>query len=400
MNTENHRKLSEPVIHLKEKDASDSILPKDWDPVLAADRVMSNLMRVTASHVKGAHDAEFVCVGEHAYIVEHDNDVQPGHAAGDHQYCVLTIVNMSTMVTEQVIPFARSEQVFDNFVLPKGMCFVPRILQINDRTLRCFFASQPAESEAQTWYRDFYLDVREFDAGIYKARLKTKSGTFDMQPQYLHEDAAREGFERPACKYGMYLFDSFKKFDNRIYVAMNNFPGRQNALALMHDDCLTFEVLGHYNEPQSQMLSESSVNRLPNGTWMAICRNDSGNYHFSFSHNGCQWTRGREQPLVTRGENSKPTFDCFGGVYYLGWQEATPIDGGRRSVFNLDVSRDGISWERKYRFQSADSFQYPTFHQHAGSIWLTVTQGEKGSTDRILFGKLEDGKEHHATSPS
>ncbi len=47
-----------------------------------------------------------------------------------------------------------------------------------------------------------------------------------------------------------------------------------------NDDFATFEVIGHYNEPQSEQLSESSVNRLPDGTWMAIVRNDAGNYHF------------------------------------------------------------------------------------------------------------------------
>jgi len=79
----------------------------------------------------------------------------------------------------------------------------------------------------------------------------------------------------------------------------------------------------------------------------------------------------------------------IGDIYYLGWQENTSIGGGRRSVFNIDILRDGKKWDRKYRFESPDSFQYPTFHDHNGDIWLTVTQGHKGSTDRIMFGKLE-----------
>ncbi len=38
-----------------------------------------------------------------------------------------------------------------------------------------------------------------------------------------------------------------------------------------------------------------------------------------------------------------------------------------------------------------ESFQYPTFHEHEGTIWLTVTQSDhRGSTDRIMFGKLAD----------
>ena len=60
-------------------------------------------------------------------------------------------------------------------------------------------------------------------------------------------------------------------------------------------------------------------------------------------------------------------------------------------MFNVDISRDGKTWERKYRFETPDSFQYPTFHEHEGVIWLTVTQSDhKGSTDRIMFGRLEE----------
>jgi hypothetical protein len=173
-------------------------------------------------------------------------------------------------------------------------------------------------------------------------------------------------------------------------VALNNFPGKQNALAVLHDDFTTFEVIGHYNEPQSQQLSESAVNRLPDGSWMAICRNDAGNYHFTTSQDGKAWTIGEPKPFVPNGLNSKPTFDKFGGVYYLGWQENSRVHDCNRSVFNVDISRDGVSWERKYRFETPHSFQYPTFHEHEGTIWLTVTQSDhKGSSDRIMFGKLE-----------
>ncbi len=212
-----------------------------------------------------------------------------------------------------------------------------------------------------------------------------------MQPCHFHADAAAHGFHKPARNHGFYIFDSFKVFDGKTYVALNNFPARQNALALLHNDFATFEVLGHYNEPQSQQLSESAVNRLPDGTLMAICRNESGNYHFTTSVDGREWTDGRELPWVVNGDNSKPTFDRFGGIYYLGWQERTQIEQCRRSVFNLDVSSDGRLWERKYRFETPYSFQYPTLHEHDGVIWLSVTQSDhKGSTDRIMFGRLED----------
>ncbi len=366
------------------------LLPESWDPVAAGHRVMQRLVRVTAPHVKGAHDAEFVCAGDRAFIVEHDNDVQPGHGAGHHQYCVLSVVHLRTPAVEQVIPLARSGQVFANATLPVGMCFVPRILRVNENTLRCFFASQPSGQQALTWYRDFDLTRLRFEDTIHKARVKTAAGTFDMQPCHVHADAVAHGFARPCPDHGLYLFDSFKVFDGQRHVAINNFPGKQNALARVLDDCATFQIIGHYNEPQSEQLSESAVNRLPDGTWMAICRNDSGNYHFTTSLDGRTWAVAREQAFVTNGANAKPTFDRFGATYYLGWQEATSIQGGRRSVFNLDISLDGMRWKRKYRFESADSFQYPTFHEHEGTIWLTVTQGNKGSTDRIMFGRLEE----------
>ncbi len=367
------------------------LVPANWNPALAGDLVMERLVRVSAPQVKGAHDAEFVCVGERAYIVEHDNDVQPGHGAGDRMYCVLSVVNLETLTVEKVIPMAKSEQVFANVTLPKGMCFVPRILRKDTDTLRTYFCSQPAKEQALTWYRDFDLRTLTFADSIHKAKLKTSAGVFDMEPQHFHADAVVQGFTKPPVEMGLYIFDSFKQFDGKTYVTLNNFPGKQNALALVHDDRVTFEVIGHYNEPQSQQLSESAVNRLPDGTWMAICRNDMGNYHFTTSPDGRTWSTGKEMPFVQNGLNSKPTFDQFGGVYYLGWQEATRIRDCNRSVFNVDISRDGKTWERKYRFETPESFQYPTFHEHDGVIWLSVSQSDhKGSTDRIMFGKLED----------
>jgi hypothetical protein len=155
----------------------------------------------------------------------------------------------------------------------------------------------------------------------------------------------------------------------------------------------TFEIVGHYNEPQDMKLTESAVNRLPDGTWMAICRQDGThrNYTFTTSKDGKTWTPGEHREFVPNGTNSKPTFDKFNGTYYLGWQEASYINGVGRSVFNIDISRDGKSWERKYRFESDKSFQYPAFHEHNGWIWLTVTQGDTDPSrkERIMFGKLE-----------
>jgi hypothetical protein len=49
-------------------------------------------------------------------------------------------------------------------------------------------------------------------------------------------------------------------------VALSNFPGGQNALAILHEELLTFEIRGHYNEPGSIVLNESAFNRMPDGS--------------------------------------------------------------------------------------------------------------------------------------
>lgn len=370
-----------------------SILPTGWDPALAGDMVMRSLHNTSAPQVKGAHDAEFVIIGQRAYIVSEANDERAGESAGwPFIYATMTIRNLAQARNERFIDFARSGQKFENETLPVGACFVPRVIAKDSDTLRCFFTSEaPGRRQSQMWFRDFDLKRSGFSPTIHKARLKTSTGTFDFQPQHFHADAVAQGLRRPACDSSFFIFDSFKRFDGRLYVALNNFSGKQNALAFVHDDFVTFEVTGHYNEPQSEQLSESAVNRLPDGTWMAICRNDKGNYHFTTSADGRKWTRGHPIPAVPSGTNSKPTFDKFGGVYYLGWQESTKFQGVHRSVFNVDISRDGRQWERKYRFETPRSFQYPTFHERDGTIWLCVTQGDSDASrkERIMFGRLE-----------
>lgn len=373
--------------------SAQSLLPVNWDPALAGDIVMQRLVNTSAPRVKGAHDAEFVCVGERAYIVAEANDEKAGESAGwPFIYATMSIVNLKTLALEKVVDFAKSGQVFENATLPVGACFVPRIIQKDANTLRCYFTSEdPGKRQSQMWYRDFDLKSAEFAPTIHKARLKTAAGTFDFEPQHFHADAAAQGFAKPAVDHSFFIFDSFKRFDGRLYVALNNFGGKQNALSLVHEDLATFEVLGHFNEPQDQKLSESAINRLPDGTWMAICRNDGGNYHFTTSADGRTWRVAAELPHVPNGANSKPTFDKFGGVYYLGWQEATRVQNVSRSVFNVDISRDGKTWHRKYRFETPKSFQYPTFHEHEGTLWLCVTQGDTSGSrkERIMFGKLE-----------
>ena len=376
--------------------ASDQkLLLPGWNAKEAADRVLAGLVKVTAPQVRGAHDAEFACVGERAFVVAEVNDVRPSENAGwPFIYSALSVVNLKTLTVEKVVPFARSGQAYANETLPTGSCFVPRIIQKDAQTLRCYFASEsPGKRQSQMWLLDFNLENLTFDPQIHKAKLKTAAGVFDLQPQFFHADAAANGFTRPPVDFGLYLFDSFKQFDGQIYVALNNFPGGQNALARVHDDLATFEVVGHYNLPLKLKLTESAVNRLPDGTWLAICRQEGGNrnYVFSSSKDGKTWTAGEPRDFVAKGANSKPTFDKLNGIYYLGWQEAVAIKGVGRSVFNLDISRDGKTWERKYRFETKKSFQYPAFHEHNGTIWLTVTQGDTDNShkERIMFGKLE-----------
>jgi hypothetical protein len=382
------------VVAAQAAEPSTGLLPPGWDSTAAGTAVLRRLVNVSAPRVKGAHDAEFVCVGDRAYVVSEANDIQPGeNPAWPDIYVTLSIVKLPTLETLQIIDFARSRQSYENESLPVGACFVARIIQKDATTLRCYFASEnPGKRQSQVWYRDFDLPSGEFSKTIHKVRLKTAAGVFDMQPRDFYADAALHGFQKREVDYGCYIFDSFKQFNGRTYVALNNYPGRQNALALMHPDFETFEVLGHYNEPQSAQLCESAVNQLPDGTWMAICRSDAGNYRFTTSPDGRAWTAGRELACIPNGTNSKPTFNKFDDLYYLGWQEATAGEGTFRSVFNIDISRDGKTWERKYRFETPKSFQYPAFHEHDGAIWLCVTQGDSSPSrkERIMFGLLED----------
>ena len=361
---------------------------------------MMGLINVTPPEVKGAHDAEMVIVNGKAYIVAEANDVKPGEAADwPYVYVTLSVVDITSMKVEKQVRFASGGQAFKNVTLPVGACFVPRILQLNADTLRVYFASEePAKRQSQTWIIDYDLKSQTFADTLTQAKIKTAAGVFDMEPQYFHADAvSREGFTRKPVMFGLYIFDSFKEFDGRLYVALNNYPGGQNALAVVNDARDTFEVLGHYNQPDADFkLTESAVNRLPDGTWMAICRQEGGtkNYTFSTSRDGRAWSRNEYRDFIPNGDSSKPTFDRFDDVYYLGWQESTRINGVSRSVFNVDVSKDGKSWERKYRFETEKSFQYPTFKEHNGSIYVAVTQGDHDASrkERIMFGRVGEVK--------
>ncbi len=372
-----------------------SLLPPGWDAKAAGDKVMAGLFKVTAPEVKGAHDSHLAVVGERAYVVAEVNDRQAGEAASwPFIYVTLSIIDLRNERLLDVMTVARSEQAFANETLPVGACFVPRVKQIGPRTLRCWFASeQPGKRQSQTYYRDLDLATMTFEREIHRMKLTTSGGTYDLQPRHLHAEAARQGFQRKPVDAGLYLFDAFKEFDGQTYVAINNYLGAQQALCTLNDAADTLTIVGHFNGPGEPALTEPAVNRLPDGSWLAISRKENGdrNYWFSESKDGKTWTTGGEKDFVKNGAASKPTFDKFNGVYYLGWQERSTIAKVGRSVFNLDVSTDGQHWERKYRFESTKSFQYPTFVESNGQVWLCVTQGDADPSrkERIMFGRLE-----------
>lgn len=373
-----------------------TLLPSAWDPQQAGDRVLGKLTNVCCPTVKGAHDSDFVILNGKAYIVYLANDVQPGEAPHwPFVYCALSIVDIDSAQVEQTMNVAASEMPFDNESLPIGSCFVPRLLQKDSQTLRCFFASEdPDHRQSQTWYLDFDLAHHTSTRQLARARIETDQGVFPMQPQYLHRHAVAKGFTGEPCAYGLYAIDGFKRIDNQVYAVLNNFPGGQNAWSVLNSELDTFTVLGDYFLPHAAKFTESAVNRLPDGTWLAISRqeNRDQNYMFSTSPDGRCWTAHEYQAQVANGTNSKPLFERLGELYYLGWNEATQVNGVYRSVFNIDVSRDGRQWVRKYRFETEKSFQYPTLREYDGAIYLTVTQGDYSDCrkERIMFGKLED----------
>ncbi|WP_417847585.1 hypothetical protein [Thalassoglobus sp.] len=172
------------------------LVPSNWDAALAGDQVLNKLIRVSAPQMRGAHDAEFVCVGERAYIVEHDNDVQPGHGAGRRMYCVLSVVNLKTLKVEK--PFRwQSRSRFLRMTLPAGACFVPRIINLDEQVLRCYFVSEDGGNrQAQTWDCDFNLRTKTFESSIHNVKIKTGAGIFEMQP---HVDIGQKTWRSTKC---------------------------------------------------------------------------------------------------------------------------------------------------------------------------------------------------------
>lgn len=371
-----------------------------WNPKVRAQEILARMTRVTADNVKGAHDAQMVIAGGKAYIVYEANDVRPGESGEwPYVYSAMSIVDIRENKLLSVLEVARSGQVYTNETLKPGACFVPRILIKDPTTLRVFFASmEPGVRQDETWYIDFDLKTETFSSCIYRLKLETKLGVFLMEPRHFYAQARLDGFTKKERDNAMYLFDIGKQFDGHTYVALNNFGGKQNALGVFNEALDTVRVIGNFNEPQSEGLSESAVNRMPDGSWIAIVRNDSNNknYRFTRSSDGVSWTPAEEWPIVQNGSNSKPLLDRFGGVYYLGWQEKPD-----RTRFNIDVSIDFVHWTRAYSFDNAEfSLQYPSLCEADGNIYICGTHGAVGSggecRDSIWFTRLntlEEGRE-------
>ena len=175
---------------------AEPVLKDGWDAKQAGDKVMAGMIKVSAPQVKGAHDADLALVGERAYVVEHDNDIKPGHGAGKAQYCVLTVVNLKSMQVERVIPMAKSAEAFANVKLPSGACFVPRVIRLDEHTLRCYFAceDQSGRRQSQTWYRDFDLRSQAFSPDILSTQWRKHGQTLGMPIMYRRETSIGHGY--------------------------------------------------------------------------------------------------------------------------------------------------------------------------------------------------------------
>ena len=361
------------------------LFSRNSDPFCAADRVLRTMCKVNSPQVRGIHDAHMAILDGKAYIVYEANDRQPGE---NHRweciYCALSVVDIRANRLERVLPFALSEQVYRNHTLPKGCCFVPRILVKDDRTLRVFFASIPTDYSQQTlWYLDYHTDTQQFEEQIFPLYMEADSERTLMQPRYFYRQACRHGFHGREDPAGLYLFELGKKTDGRYYVAVNNFLTRQNALGVLNDRLDTVRILGNILEPQDAGMSESGITRLPDGSWLAILRSDLGdlNYYFAKSPDGIHWERAQKSVVTPGGSNSKPLLEKIGNLYFMGWQQQPG-----RTLFHIDLSENGVDWERAFSFRIPDgSFQYPTLYAWNGSVYICATQGDKTS---IWFGKL------------
>jgi hypothetical protein len=212
------------------------------------------LSTVTAPQVKGAHDAEFVCVGERAYLVTEANDVKAGESAGwPFIYATMSIVNLKTLKLERCIDFAKSEQAFENETLP-CRCSASCRASSKKTPARCaatFTSEDPASDSRRCGIRDFDVKRGEFMPMIHKAKLKTAAGTFDFQPQHFHADAAAQGFAKKASDSSFFIFDSFKRFDGKTTSRSTTSPASKTPSRSCMMIWRPLKCSVTYNEPQT-----------------------------------------------------------------------------------------------------------------------------------------------------
>lgn len=357
-------------------------LGADYSPSAAGDALLEEAITVTAEQVKGAHDSNFVIIGNKAYIVYEANDVQPGeNSEWDYVYCAMSIVNIRTGEVEEIVKFSQNMQRYQNETLPHGCTFVPRIVRKDENTLRVFFASEdPGVRQSLTYYIDYDLAAGRFDDSVYRLKLKTPSGEVDFTPAAYYEQAIVAGHNSFNNTNGAFLFDIFEA-DGKTFIALNNFANGQNALARFNDAMDCVEIIGHIGEgTQSLKTTESGIMRKNDGTWMAALREErSGVYRFSYSDDGINWSYPRIENFARTGTASKPTLDNFNGHYFMSWADSS------RSCMRFMYSTDAVNWTDIVTVYSPTTFQYPSFVMYENHIYFTATAGDKES---IIFGKM------------
>ena len=364
------------------------------NPKVRARTIMNHMIRITHSDVRGAHDAQMVITQGKAYVVYIANNIQPGEdSVWPFVYCAMSIVDIITNQVLAVHTIAEGAQIFSNVQLKPGACFVPRVYQKDERTLRVFFTSmEPQKRETESWYRDFDIVSGTFDNAIYPLYLETDEGRTMLTPTLFHAGAKKLGFSRALKQDGPYLFDADKQIDGKRYAALNIYHGKLNALGVMNEEMDTIRILSYIINPLCEELSEAAVEKLPDGRWIAILRNDSStqNYRFATSTDGMKWSDAEEWPVVQNGSNSKPLLYRYGNLYCLGWQEKPD-----RSRFNIDISKDFVHWKRFISFDDADfSLQYPSLCVWENDVYICCTHGVKGTPkESIYFGRLCSLKE-------
>ena len=357
-----------------------------------ANQILCNMVRVTQRRMRGTHDAQMVIVRGIAYIVYSANDIRPGEGySGPEEYCAMSLVDVAENRLIATKEIAVPSQGFANTQLKAGACFVPRILQKDENTLRCFFLSMDVQNrETESWYRDYYISEGCFSDCIYPLWMETAQRKIRLSPTPFYEEAKKQGFSKALTQDGPYLFDVDKVIDGKRYVMLNLYSGQLNALAEFNDALDTLRIHSFIIEPQHEGLCEAAIEKRPDGHFVAILRNDVGNqnYRFALSEDGLNWTAANEWPIVENGSNSKPFLYRYGDLYCMGWQEKP-----ERSRFNIDVSYDFKHWIRAFAFNDLDfSLQYPSLYEWAGMLYICGTHGRLGGgydlRDSIYFGQL------------